>query len=69
MANNQLETLENKVDELIGLCKALKRENQMLKTANANWQHERKLLLEKNELARNKVANTIQSLRQAGQES
>lgn len=69
MANNQLDTLEHKVDELISLCKALKRENQMLKTATVNWQHERKALLEKNELARTKVANTLDNLRQAGQES
>lgn len=69
MSNTQLQNLESKVDELIGLCKALKRENQMLKTASASWQQERESLLKKNELAKAGIAATVKNLKAAGRES
>ena len=63
MAENQLKALEQKIDELISLCKDLNRENQGLKADSANWHSERQDLIDKNELARSKVAAMIERLR------
>ncbi len=63
MAEDQLKSLENKIDELIALCSELNRENQMLKAKSADWQRERQTLIDKNELARSKVEAMIDRLR------
>ncbi len=63
MAENHLKALEQKLDELITLCHELNRENQSLKTESANWKRERQELIEKNELARNKVEAMLDRLR------
>jgi len=63
MADNQLKELEKKIDELISLCQELNRENQALKADSAGWQQERQDLMDKNELARNKVEAMIDRLR------
>ena len=63
MAENQLKALEQKIDELITLCGELNRENQALKTESANWYRERQDLIDKNEMARSKVAAMIDRLR------
>ena len=63
MADNQLKTLEQKIDELIALCSELNRENQALKADSAGWQRERQDLMDKNELARTKVEAMIDRLR------
>lgn len=63
MADNQLKALEQKIDQLIGLCHDLNRENTQLKADNAGWQHERQDLIDKNELARSKVETMINRLR------
>ena len=63
MAENQVKTLEQKIDELIALCNELNRENQTLKADNAGWQQERQDLIDKNELARAKVEAMIDRLR------
>jgi cell division protein ZapB len=63
MAENQLRELEKKIDELISLCRELNRENQALKADSSGWHQEKQDLIEKNELARNKVEAMIQRLR------
>lgn len=63
MAKKQLKELEKKIDELIALCQELNRENQALKADNAGWHQERKDLIDKNEMARNKVEAMIDRLR------
>lgn len=63
MAENQFKVLEQKIDELITLCSELNRENQALKADSANWHQERQDLIDKNELARSKVAAMIDRLR------
>ena len=63
MAVNQLKELEKKIDELIGLCQELNRENQALKADSAGWHLERQELIDKNELARGKVEAMIDRLR------
>ena len=63
MAQTQLKALEKKIDELIGLCAELNRENQLLKADSAGWQRERQVLMDKNELARVKVEAMLDRLR------
>jgi len=63
MAKKQITELEKKIDELIALCQELNRENRALKADNAGWQQERRELMDKNELARNKVEAMIDRLR------
>ena len=63
MAGNQLKELEQKIDELLTLCKELNRENGTLKAEVAGWREERQDLLDKNELARSKVEAMIDRLR------
>ena len=63
MAANPLKELEKKIDDLIGLCQELNRENQALKADNAGWRQERQDLISKNELARSKVEAMIDRLR------
>jgi cell division protein ZapB len=63
MADNELQVLENKIDELIALCDQLNRENHALKADNASWQGERQDLMDKNELARTRVEAMINRLR------
>jgi len=63
MADKQLKALEQKIDELIMLCKELNAENQLLKAQSAGWQQERQELIDKNELARSKVEAMITRLR------
>jgi cell division protein ZapB len=63
MAENQLKDLENKIDELVSLCRELNRENQALKADSAGWRDERQDLMDKNELARSKVEGMIDRLR------
>ena len=67
MAENQLKVLEQKIDELITLCRDLNRENQRLKADHASWQQERKALMDKNQLAMNKVKAMIDRLRTMAQ--
>lgn len=63
MSSNQLKDLENKLDELIALCRELNLENGALKAEVAGWRDERKDLMDKNELARSKVEAMIDRLR------
>ncbi|MCP4841664.1 MAG: TIGR02449 family protein [Halieaceae bacterium] len=63
MSSNQLKELENKLDELIALCRELNLENGALKAEVAGWRDERKDLMDKNELARSKVEAMIDRLR------
>jgi len=69
MAENQLKTLEKKIDELISLCSDLNRENQSLKLDSRGWHDERKRLVASNDLARNKVEAMINRLQSLEQES
>jgi cell division protein ZapB len=63
MADSSLPALESKIDELIGLCRELNRENQRLKSDSLNWQRERQDLISKNELACSKVEAMLARLR------
>ena len=63
MSDDALKSLEDKIDQLIALCAQLNRENRALKEENLNFQQERRDLIAKNELARERVESTLQRLR------
>jgi cell division protein ZapB len=57
------EKFEDKLDRLIGLCQQLKQENQALREREAGLVGERSQLIEKNEMARQKIETMINRLR------
>ena len=69
MDEPQLKALASKIDDLIELCSTLEQENRHLKADASQWQREREQLIEKTDLARNKVEAMISRLRALEQES
>ena len=63
MAEQDFNSLEQKIDELIRLCEHLNNENNALKSKASNWTLERAKLVEKNELARAKIEAMITRLK------
>lgn len=59
----EIKDLEAKIDELIQLCDALEQKNVILQTDKENWAKEKSRLLEKNDMARNKVEAMIMRLK------
>lgn len=57
--NEEFNRLETRMQDLITLCSKLQQENQTLKHQQGNLVEERAKLVEKNELARNKVEQMI----------
>lgn len=55
--------LASRIDDLIALCATLARENQALRGEQAAWRVERAKLIERNELAKNKIEAMIDRLR------
>ena len=58
-----IQDLESKIDELIHLCDELEKKQTVMRTDQHTWLAERTRLLEKNELARNKVEAMIMRLK------
>lgn len=69
MDKTQFKIIEQKVDSLIALCDELQRENRDLKAKEHAWVRERKELLDKNELAKQRVAHMIGRLKALEQDS
>ncbi|MEC8427751.1 MAG: TIGR02449 family protein [Pseudomonadota bacterium] len=63
MTDQLLETLEGKLEQLLTLCDRLQEENQSYKQQETEWHQERARLIEKNELARNRVEAMITRLK------
>ena len=59
----ETDNVEQKLDQLIELCQQLKRENQTLLEREAGLMVERSELIEKNEMARQKIEAMINRLR------
>jgi len=62
-AMTETDDVEQKLDQLIELCQQLKRENQVLLEREAGLMSERSKLIEKNEMARQKIETMINRLR------
>ena len=61
--HDEFNRLEKRMHDLVGLCSRLHLENQSLKNQQGSLVEERARLIEKNELARNKVEQMIQRLK------
>ena len=59
----ETDNVEQKLDQLIELCQQLKRENQTLLEREVGLMGERSELIEKNEMARQKIEAMINRLR------
>ncbi|MFT6295703.1 MAG: cell division protein ZapB [Glaciecola sp.] len=63
MTEDRFHTLNEKVDDLIGLCAEMKRENQLLKASESSWGSERKELVDKNKEAKSKLESILVRLK------
>ncbi len=63
MAEAKFIALSDKVDQLIKHCKQLEQDNAALRDLQNNWNQERSQLMQKNDLARNKVEAMIGRLK------
>lgn len=61
--SEQLTQLEQQLDELLVLTQVLSKENKALRAQQKNWSTERAKLIEKNELAKNRVESMISRLK------
>ena len=69
MQDSQFKELERKIDDLIALCIELNRENSALKAEADTWQQQRQQLMDRNELAKSKVAAMISRLKAMEQDA
>ena len=63
MKDPELNDLSQKIDYLVALCQKLKEENRLLRAKEQSWLEERAQLMEKNDVARNRVEAMITRLR------
>ncbi len=63
MATNDLQQLEQKLDQLLEVCQRLQTENSNLRDREHSLLRERSKLIEKNDLARNRVEAMITRLK------
>ncbi len=63
MSEPTLQPLESKIDELIAFCDHLQKQNAMLKVQESKLLQERGELIEKNQVARQKVESIISRLK------
>lgn len=63
MSEQTLKPLESKIDELIAFCAHLQQENETLKGRESDLLKERTDLIEKNQIARQKVESIISRLK------
>ncbi len=63
MDQSELQALAEKLDRLIHQCAQLEDDNQALRRMQDDWHRERAHLMQKNDLARNKIEAMIGRLR------
>lgn len=69
MENSDLQTLMNRMELLIDRVEQLKTENRLLHAQEKSWREERAHLIEKNEIARQKVESMISRLKALEQDT
>ncbi len=69
MEDAELSALTAKLEQLILRVEQLKAHNRILQANERNWREERAQLIEKNELARQKVESMISRLKSLEQDS
>lgn len=63
MDEPEINILSEKISQLIALCDQLQQQNQQLLSQERHWREERMQLIEKNDLARQKVEAMILRLK------
>jgi cell division protein ZapB len=63
MEQSEVQALAGKLDRLIEHCQKLERDNATLRELQDDWNRERAQLIQKNDLAKNKVEAMIGRLR------
>lgn len=63
MPDNELEKLEQRVNELVALCKQLREENRSLQRKQEQMNNERAQLIQRNELVRARVEAMVSRLK------
>ncbi len=63
MNDERFNTLDQKIDALIELCAAMKRENQVLRANEHSWLSERQQLLDNNKLAKTRLESLLRRLK------
>ncbi|PJE79114.1 hypothetical protein CI610_01922 [invertebrate metagenome] len=69
MKTTDFNILDRKISYLVRLCRQLQEDNRQLRISEAAWMDERAKLIEKNEMARDKVEAMIDRLRTLEHES
>ena len=67
MTEEKFESLNDKVDALIGLCGQMKLENQALKASENKWQSEHSQLVAKNKEAKTELKTILDRRKALGQ--
>jgi cell division protein ZapB len=67
-AGVDINTLEERIDELIALCDELESKHRAIETDRENWTQERTSLLEKNEMAKARIEAMIMRLKSLEQD-
>ena len=63
MEASQIKTFSSKVDKLLHYCQTLEADNLALKEQQDGWLSERNKLMQKNDLAKNKIESMIGRLK------
>ena len=68
MDKNAIQQLEQQVDELLRTSRRLREENMLLKSQQAAWVSERAQLIEKTDVARNRIEKMVSRLKELDSE-
>lgn len=68
MDKNAIQQLEQQVDELLRTSRRLREENMLLKSQQAAWLSERAQLIEKTDVARNRIEKMVSRLKELDNE-
>lgn len=63
MEPSQIKLFSEKVEQLLAHCQKLESDNNLLKSQQEDWNGERVKLLQKNDLAKNKIESMIGRLK------
>jgi cell division protein ZapB len=63
MEESRLRSVSDKIDQLLSYCRKLEQDNATLRERQEEWLNERTRLIQKNDLARNKIEAMIGRLK------
>ena len=63
MSEDKFQALNEKIEALIALCVEMKQENQLLRANEDNWHSERRELMERNKVTKERLESILTRLR------